>query len=76
MINDMKGYAMGKYFAEAKALLKKIEYASGLENAERILLEFQTLISLAMRSKKEKEDLPIILELQKDAKEKIATWKK
>jgi hypothetical protein len=62
---------MRNYLEEAKGLLKKMDYASGVE-AKRILeIDFQRLISEARRSKKGKEDLSFILDLQKEAKEKL-----
>ena len=62
---------MKRYLEEAKELLKKIDYAPGYEAAERILeIEFKRLIGEAKETKKGREDLQFILDLQKEAKNK------
>ena len=65
---------MEQYLNKARKLIEKIEIANGIENAERIFKEFQTIIGDARRSKKGKEELPFILELQKDAKENFEKY--
>ncbi len=67
---------MGKYTTKAKELVKKIDYAPGYEAASKILDEFQSLIGKARMSKEGRDELPIIHELQKDAKNKVAGLKK